>query len=62
MPIVHLEEPSELAKKTFSGVVVMNLYPIVSKETRKSILERQRLARQEADLKAKQEAEQKVSN
>ena len=62
MPIVHPKEPSELAKKTFSGVVVMNLYPIVSEETRKRILERQRQARQEAELKAKQEAEQKVSN
>ncbi len=59
---MHPKEPSELARKTFSGMVVMNYYPAVSKETMERVLERQRKAKQEAELKAKQEAEGEVSN
>ncbi len=62
MGVVHPKEPSELARKTFSGMVVMNYYPTVSKETMERFLERQRKAKQEAELKAKQEAEGEVSN
>ncbi len=57
MGVVHPKEPSELARKTFSGMVVMNYYPTVSKETMERVLERQRKAKQEAEFRPEQESE-----
>ena len=59
MGIVHPKEPSELAKKTFSGMVVMNYYPVVSKKTLERMRAYQEEQRQaEAESKAKQKLEE----
>ena len=61
MGIVYPKEPSELAKKTFSGMVVMNLYPTFSKETREKILAHQKERQAEVEAVAKQKLEEKES-
>lgn len=61
MALIFPKEPSEMAKRVFSGVCIMNYYPTVSKETIKKFQEKQkqakRVAKLEAGLEEQQESE-----